>query len=190
MDALTGTLTPLNSNLIKERFGSYGVNVLVQDSELRIASLFSLVNDQPVTRSLAVVNYQNCDDLQVAVVHQHIVDGGSIGQSFVDHGFAVVKDTTALVELPVDSAFDTLYEMMRLNSPVPLAYHTYQLNVRKDGEWIAYAKVTEVHSPEHLTIDGLVERFGDDAFLGNEDPGTTDVLRKFSGFISQRVRSA
>ncbi len=182
-----GTTPPLNSTLIKEKFGTYGVDVLVQEPHLRIASLYSLVEDQRVTRSLAIVDYIDQEAPQVTTIHHRITAGGSIGQSFVDEGFEVVKKTEALVELPANEDFSSLYKMMRLLQPAALAFHTYLLNVRKNDDWIVYARVTEVHSPEHLGIKQLVERFGDSAYFRQEHPRSADAMRHFRGFISQHV---
>ena len=180
----------MNSTLIKEKFGTYGVDVLVQEPHLRIASLYSLVVDKRVTRSLAIVDYINHEAPQVATIHERITAGRSIGQSFVDEGFEVFKKTEALVEIPANEDFSSLYKMMHLSQPIALAYHTYLLNVRKNDNWIVYARVTEVHSPEHLGIKELVERYGDAAYFRQEHPRSTDAMRHFRGYMSQHVEPA
>ncbi len=154
---------------------------------MRITSLYSLVNGQPITRTLAMVGYLSDYPPQVTDVHTKIVSGGSLGQSFVDHGFEVVKETVTLMNLPCGEGMGPLYEMMKLKERVPLAYHNYVLKVRKDSNWIPYAKVTEVHSPEHLTIQELAERLGEDDYFREEHPNTTSVTKDFHSFLQQFV---
>ncbi len=186
----SGTCTlenALNSTLIKKKFGSYGVEVIAQEPSLRITSLYSLVNGIPVTRTLAMVGYSSDYPLDVSEVHEKIVSGGSLGQSFVDHGFEVFKETKSLVNLPCSDELVPLYEMMSLNQHQPLAYHNYVLKVKKAGDWISYASVTEVHSPEHLTARELAERLGEKDYYREGHPNTISVTKDFHEFLNQCV---
>ncbi|MEM7084420.1 MAG: hypothetical protein AAF465_16970 [Pseudomonadota bacterium] len=142
----------MNSTLIQQKFGSYGVEVLAQHPSQRITSLYSLDNQQRVTRSLAVARFHLNYPESVMRVHQTIIDGASIGQSFVDAGFGVVKHTATLMELPIHGELFALYDMMNLTTPSPLAYHAYELKVKSEDTWVSYADVIEVHSPSHLGI--------------------------------------
>lgn len=177
----------MNSILIKQKFGSYGVDVIAQESHRRVASLYSLSDGQPVTRTLAIVDYASGRPATVEAVHAQILDGASIGQSFLDHGFEVIKETVRLMELPSSPGMAALYDMMQLSREANLAYHSYRLKVRKHGDWTTYAQVTEIHSPEHLDIGELAERLEEDTYYRERHPMTLEVLEEFRAFLDRYV---
>src|SRR5688572_8293898 len=81
----------LNSERIAAAFGSYGVEVLEQDDQVRVSSLFSLAADEKTCRTFAVVRYPPRLDSAVSAEHAAIVAGGSIGAVFTAHGWEVRK---------------------------------------------------------------------------------------------------
>ena len=163
---------------------------MAQETELRITSLYSLVDEQPVTRTLAIVGYLYDYPPQVTDVHVKILHGSSIGQSFIDHGFEVIKETVVLMKLPANQGLKPLYEMMHMSSAAPLAYNTYLLKVRKNSDWVPYARVTEVHSPEHLKIRELAARLDEEKYYLESDPYTKIVMRDFREFLHEHVTPA
>ena len=85
-------VTPsLNSDVIRERFGSYGVEVLSQNDELRVANLFSGEGNSKVSRTLAVTMFVLPRDSRLDASDQVIRAGGSIGASLRKAGFVVDK---------------------------------------------------------------------------------------------------
>ena len=84
----TAEVTPsLNSDVIRERFGSYGVEVLSQSDEIRVANLFSGEANSKVSRTLAVTVFVLPRDSRLDASDQVIRAGGSIGASLRNAGF-------------------------------------------------------------------------------------------------------
>src|SRR5688500_5929342 len=81
----------LNSERIAAAFGSYGVEVLEQDDQVRVSNLFSLAAGEKTCRTFAVVRHAPRLDPIVGLEHAAIVAGGSIGAVFAAHGWEVRK---------------------------------------------------------------------------------------------------
>ena len=62
----------LNSERIRLKFGSYGIEVLKQAGSLRVSNLFSKSDDVKTTRTLAVVSYPEQIPKALAKSHQLI----------------------------------------------------------------------------------------------------------------------
>ena len=146
----------LNSERIAAAFGSYGVEVLEQDDQVRVSSLFSLAGDEKTCRTFAVVRYAPVDPA-VSAEHAAIVAGGSIGAEFAAHGWEVRKTHLSYAER---SASPRLASLMRVDVGTPLAEHVYVLDVAKGGRTIEYAALVEVHHPDYLTLEDLAEIYG------------------------------
>jgi hypothetical protein len=146
----------LNSERITAEFGSYGIEVLEQDSDARVSNLYSHTVDQRVCRTFAVVRYRRIDPA-FRQEHAAIVAGGSIGAVFAAAGWEVRKTH---LEYGIVTATSRLASLMRIEPGTPLALHIYALDVAKSGRTLEYAVLAEIHHPDYLTRDDLVGIYG------------------------------
>ena len=160
--ASKGTARPLlNSERIKQKFGSYGVDVLEDDGKLRISSLYTLDDGRKTTRTLAVVIYAGKIPQQIQHEHQVILAGGSIGETFTRNGWRVEKENLYFGEIGASPDFEEIYSLMGGIDAVNLAVHVYRLFVCRDGSCFAYATLSEVHHPDYLKVRDLREIYED-----------------------------
>ena len=154
----------LNSDRIERSFGSYGVDVLADDGERRISSLYSGESSGKVTRTYAVVDYVAGSRRAYAKVHDRIRGGASIGKSFRAEGWSVDKQHLFIGELDIPASYSDIGEGMRLDLPATLATHHYLLTVSKAERSYNYALVTEIHHPDYLSAAELREIYGEILF--------------------------
>lgn len=147
----------LNSERIEQRFGSYGVEVLAQDAQLRVSCLYSTHDGVGTCRTFAIVRYPQSIDPRLADAHAAIVAGGSIGAVFTAQGWQVRKTHLRYTELEASA---TLALAMRVASGTRLAVHVYVLDVVKDEDTLEYAALVEIHHPEYLTVADLESIYG------------------------------
>ena len=147
----------LNSERIAAAFGSYGVEVLEQDEQARVSSLFSTAAGAKTCRTLAIVRYSLPMDPAVSSEHAAIVAGGSIGATFAERGWEVRKSHLSYGERP---ATPKLAALMRIAAGTPLAEHVYVLDVVKGGRAIEYAALVEIHHPDYLDRNELAQIYG------------------------------
>jgi hypothetical protein len=147
----------LNSERIAAAFGSYGVEVLEDDQQVRVSNLFSGAAGERTTRTFAIVRYASPADPAVAAEHAAIVAGGSIGAVFSARGWEVRKSHLSYGERP---ATPKVAALMRIAAGTLLAEHVYVLDVVKDGRAIEYAALVEIHHPDYLDRDSLVQIYG------------------------------
>ena len=147
----------LNSERIAASFGSYGVEVLGQDAEVRVSNLYSGSAADPTCRTLAVVRYAAPMDPAVGAEHAAIVAGGSIGATFAAQGWEVRKTHLSYAERPATAK---LAALMRIAAGTPLAEHVYVLDVVKGGRAIEYAALVEIHHPDYLDVGELEKIYG------------------------------
>jgi len=167
----------LNSDRIEQRFGSYGVDVLVDDGERRISSLYSREASGKVTRTYAVVEYVGPARAAYADVHERIRAGGSLGASFRQAGWTVGKQHLFIGELEVPATYREIGELMHIELPAALATHHYLLTISREERSYNYATVTEIHHPEYLTAARLREIYGEILF----DDSNRDSIHDFIG---------
>ena len=146
----------LNSERIEQRFGSYGIEVMQQDEQVRVASLYSLENATAVTRTFAVTHYPDSIDRHFASEHETILSGGSIGAVFTEAGWEVGRRHLWLGELPATAG---LRSKMGDTESGRLAVNVFDLVLSRDGERRVYASITEVHHPDHLTLSDLEQHY-------------------------------
>ncbi|MEO1059629.1 MAG: hypothetical protein AAFY28_22220 [Actinomycetota bacterium] len=150
----------LNSERIEQTFGSYDIEVLQQTASERVSDLYSGMGADRTTRTFAVVTYPSTIDDAVATEHETIVDGGSIGATFRDAGWTIDKIDRYIGSLPAAEVPPAAFDLMNIE-PRELAMHVYRFDVSRDGETIEYATIVELHHPEYLTTEQLVEIFGE-----------------------------
>jgi hypothetical protein len=147
----------LNSERIAAAFGSYGVEVLAQDTAVRVSNLFSLGTDGRTCRTFAIVRYAPRIDPAVSAEHATIVAGGSIGAVFAAQGWDVRKTHLRYGERPASAR---LASLMHVEAGTPLAEHVYVLDVVKDGRSVEYAALVEIHHPDYLDRNELAQIYG------------------------------
>lgn len=146
----------LNSERIAAAFGSYGVEVLEQNETLRVSNLYSSGGDERTCRTFAVVRYGRIA-AELENEHAAIVAGGSIGAVLTAAGWEVRKTHLKYDRL---AATDSLAALMRVPVGTPLAVHVYALDVARAGRTYEYATLVEIHHPEYLTSEDLLEIYG------------------------------
>jgi hypothetical protein len=148
----------LNSQRIAAAFGSYGVEVLEQDEQVRVSNLYSFPRAGDRTcRTFAVVQYPPSVDPAISSEHGAIVAGGSIGAVFAAGGWEVRKRHLRYGEREASAK---LASLMRIRPGIPLAEHVYMLDVVKNGRAIEYAAIVEIHHPAHLRLADLAKIYG------------------------------
>ena len=150
----------LNSERIKQQFGSYGIDVLEDDGAVRVSSLYSTQGSQKITRTLAVVIYPADVPQQIQAEHQAIRSGGSMGEVFTRNGWQVEKENLYVGEIQACADFDEIYSLMGRIERVNLAVHVYRLSACRGGSCFAYAILSEVHHPDYLRLRDLREIYG------------------------------
>jgi len=148
-----GTQAPLlNSQRIRQRFGSYGIEVVRNSDGLRVADLYSLEDGRKVMRTLAVVIYPRTIPSLILAEHREIENGGSIGEVFNQHGWSIRKQNIYFGDILAQPGYTGVYAAMGGIPPTDLAVHVYRLSVGKSGHWLAYARIAEVHHPDYLEL--------------------------------------
>ncbi len=141
----------LNSERIKQRFGSYGIDVFDGNNGLRRASLYSIDAGSKVCRTYGVVRFDSVPTDVIGDEHAQILAGSSIGATFKANGWTIYKETRYVGELQVPAQSHAVLELMGLRDRDCLAMHAYRLLLKKDQQTIDYATIVEVHHPDYLS---------------------------------------
>lgn len=149
----------LNSELIQQRFGNYGVAVLQQESGVRRSSLYSTENGVRVCRTYAVVEFVDPVFSDLASTHEAVLDGQSIGTTFRDAGWDIRKETMHIGDLQVPDSQHAIAQLMHLDAATTLSLHVYRLMLEIDTQSVHYATVIESHHPLYLTEAELRELY-------------------------------
>lgn len=171
----------LNSQRIERIFGSYEIDVLKNDPELRVSDLHSISDGVPTTRTLALVTYDEQIDQELTDEHRMIVRGSSIGEVFLNQAWVVEKENRYFGEIEASSDFAPLYRRMGEIEPTALAVHIYELFVRKGDLRHHYADIAEVHHPDYFDLNDLHKIYAE-FFEENLEPDadiskTLDLLK-------------
>lgn len=149
-----------NSERIRRKFGSYGIEVLENSPGLRVSSLYSTHDGRIINRTFAVVAYP--DNVEPAFKHEHeaIISGQSIGIVFENNGWLIDKHHLYFGEInrPRGHASDSTSPCNASTSRS--AVHVYELVVRKAGAEYQYAFIAEVHHPDFLQLKDLASMYG------------------------------
>lgn len=145
----------LNSERIEQRFGSYGVEALPSEHDLRRSSLYSLHAGKPVCRTYAVVSFADPLDERFREAHAKVLAGNSIGAIFRSHGWDVHKQTMHIGNITLPDGKTTIGELMHVAARQVLALHAYQLLLVQNNQIFEYATITETHHPDYLSETDL-----------------------------------
>jgi len=167
----------LNSDMIRDAFGNYGVEVRSEDDRRRTSSLYSSQGKFKTTRTYAVVEYTGQPRQAYAREHEKILSGASIGSTFRDAGWDIRKQHLFIGEFEVPATYGTLADMMEIALPQTLATHQYLFIISRDETSFNYATITEVHHPAFLTVIELRELYGEILF----DDSNRDSIHDFLG---------
>ncbi len=140
----------LNSERIKQRFGSFGLDVLHSSNGLRRASLYSNEDGRKLCRTYGIVRFDNVPDTVIGDEHAQILAGSSIGSTFKANGWTIYKETRFVGELQIPAKADEVLQLMAVGENELLAMHVYRLLLKKDEQTIDYATIIELHHPEYL----------------------------------------
>ncbi len=173
----------LNSERIAARYGSYAVTVIAQDARWRITSLESRHNGRAITRTLALVRFEQAPRPALAAEDRRIRAGASIGKTFRDAGWQIDKPLLYTGALGVGAEARGLAARMDIALPAALAVHVYRLVLRRAGQRYSYATIVELHHPDYLDVTALREIYGaaDDTGAARAAP----LLRELAGVLAQ-----
>lgn len=157
----------LNSERIEGRFGSYGIEVLSNESGLRRSNLYSTENGIRTCRTYAVVRFTGQSSTLVDTEHEQILAGNSIGAIFKANGWSIHKESLYVGTLQLEKATSQIAKLMRVDIDTEVAMHIYSLLLEKDGQALEYAMIMELHHPEYLLESDLDELYepGSDRLL-------------------------
>lgn len=141
--------TSLNSDLIRERFGSYFVDILEQDNGLRVANLYSEHDGQRICRTLAVTVFVEPVPATLARAHARILAGESIGATLRELGFVMEKSAEVSGTASAGAGFVSL-TAGDVAPGSPLALRTYSLAVAGRDGLVDYATIAEAYHPAHV----------------------------------------
>lgn len=150
----------LNSERIEERFGSYGIEILSQDSDVRRSNLYSVHDEERICRTYAVVKFLEDSTPKIAAAHAEVVAGQSIGSTFKASGWEISKVTLHIGTVLLDDSEHEIKRLMQLKGPVELGVHAYQLVLNQAPQSIEYATIVETHHPDYLSVDELENLYG------------------------------
>lgn len=153
---------PLNSELIRERFGSYGIEVLRDNGVNRRSMLYSVSDGERICRTYALVRYARlsaADAAQVAAETTAIRAGASMGSTFVRAGWAVSKESIDAGWLPPVPAGHPVTDLMQIREATPLAFYAYKFRVKNALHNIVYAEIIEVYHPDFMDLGELRRRY-------------------------------
>jgi hypothetical protein len=144
----------LNSDRIKQIFGSYAVDILLQEAQLRVANLCSQHGGQMICRTLAVTLFSQTLPAALKTADQQIRAGASIGETFRDLGFVTHKRNTYWCVAKAGEQFARLTGGEVLPGS-PIAVRLYSLVVEiaeNDATEGEYATIAEAYHPAHEPI--------------------------------------
>lgn len=151
----------LNSDRIRTRYGNYGVEIVAQDQDTRVSSLYSSNESNCRTiRTLALVRFHSSTAARVSASHQRIVAGSSIGETLRSAGYPVIKRHIGAANLARHSHHAVVQHFPDSQERTAIATHKYVLEINIAGKQEAYATIVEIHHPDYLSLQQLEAIFG------------------------------
>jgi hypothetical protein len=151
----------LNSERIKQEFGSFGIHVLECSAERRVSSLYSLEDGRKVCRTHAVVEFNAAALPELQAEHARVLSGESIGAVFKSRGWTINKRHTRLGSVTLTEREAAIAGSMQVEPPLEVALHSYIFEVRRDASALEYATITELHHPHYLTEADVQAIYGE-----------------------------
>jgi hypothetical protein len=167
----------LNSERIEACFGSYGVEVLCQDGDLRISNLYSDGDyDKHFTRTLAVTRFREEPPMELGAALGRIREGASIGSTLKAEGWRVDKKGRYIGELTVTSTFGPSSTQADGIAAHVAAVYVYDLRAVRNGEVADFATIAELYDPQYLTLSDLEVIYAAEANAGQPDKVAAHLL--------------
>ena len=176
----------LNSERIKKKFGSYGIEVLESGAKIRVSNLYSIQGERKTTRTIAVVYYPDIVDPLFSQEHQEILQGQSIGAVFKRNGWQIDKRHQYFGQIGASEELASVYTLFGGIMPTQLAVHVYSLFIEKNGSKFHYATIAEIHHPQYLTLQELKEIYYQD-FDRHQMP--SDRVRRFLEVVDNKIKN-
>jgi len=173
-----------NSDRIRQKFGSYGIEVLENSPGLRVSSLFSTHDGVKINRTFAVVAYTDVIEPAFREEHDAIINGESIGIVFKKSGWLVNKHHQYFGEIETPPGHFVVSPGSAKTIKNRSAIHVYSLMVKKNGSEFRYASIAEIHHPEFLQLDDLSAMYGTE-FEHHLDRG--EKIGDFLDVIESRI---
>jgi len=167
-----------NSDRIRLKFGSYGIEIVENGARIRVSNLYSTNDGFKTNRTFAVVMYPVVIEPAFAKEHDAIINGQSIGIVFREHGWEIEKRHQYVGELEVGPDFSAIHAVFGDIGGVRPVIHVYSLLIKKHNAKFHYASIAEVHHPDYLGLEDLRTIFGnefDDSLKMDRD--TVDFLK-------------
>ena len=149
-----------NSERIRHKFGSYGIEVLENSPGLRVSSLFSTHAGVKINRTFAVVAYPEIIEDAFEKEHAAIINGESIGIVFKQNGWLIDKHHQYFGEIEAPAGQFESHSQPAESGRKRSAIHVYSLMVKKDGSELQYASIAEIHHPDFLQLEDLAVIYG------------------------------
>lgn len=150
----------LNSELITQKFGTYGIEVIENENNIRVSTLYSYKENERISRTFAITTLTEQIETIFSVEHDLITKGGSIGAVFKDHGWNITKQHKFIGNVTIDNQSKRISRLMRIEPPLPLAIHIYVFVISKNKKSFNYATIAEIHHPAYLTSTMLKSTYG------------------------------
>jgi hypothetical protein len=152
---------PLNSERIEAAFGSYGVEVIRQEADLRHACLYSEDAGGRTCRTLAIVAFNDRPEPDLAGPLEDIRNGASLGATLAAAGWRVDKVNRYIGHVDLDrSSAPSVLGLLSLDGAAQLALHIYELRARRGNDDLTVAEILELHHPEYLRESDLRRIYG------------------------------
>ena len=150
-----------NSDRIRLKFGSYGIEVLESGERIRVSKLYSIEKGITTVRTFAVVAYPLIIEPKFRKEHDEIISGQSIGIVFRNNGWVTDKrhQYFGRIQFPPGKPGNaSVFGDIGKTQPV---VHVYSLFVKKDAAEFHYASIAEIHHPGYINLDDLKTIYGD-----------------------------
>jgi hypothetical protein len=157
----TGWASPLNSDAIRARYGSYSVVVISQSTTQRVAALRSGFASDSICRTLALTQFAVPVAAELLPAHQRILAGASIGETIRNAGFVVTKSDPIYFQL---SSWELFEQLAQHTVPrnAPLLAQIYRIGATTAEKHIPYAVIIEIYHPDYRSLEEQ-ETIGNDA---------------------------
>ncbi len=157
-----------NSERIRLKFGSYGIEVLESGQGIRVSKLYSIDKGIRTNRTFAVVAYPDIIEPEFSKEHDAILNGESIGIVFRNNGWAVDKRHQYFGKVEVLSDYSDVESVFGDIGRAQPVIHVYSLFVKKNNSEFRYASIAEVHHPAYLELEDLSAIYGGDLIAALE----------------------
>ncbi|MDG1016142.1 MAG: hypothetical protein P8O19_04690 [Woeseiaceae bacterium] len=159
----------LNSERIEKKFGSYGIEIIENTGSSRVSFLYSLDKNcqQNLSlketqigihckqyKTLAIVKFLNTND--VIDEHTKILKGASVGATFKNQNWIIKKENILISEIH-NKENQIINEWSNNPDLEKFAFQIYDISLKKNQLQLKYAQIIEIHNPNYLIIDDLIE---------------------------------